>query len=368
MTNALYEENVARFKRAVALEPTDRVPVIPVANAYFAKSEGVLIKDYITDFKLATDTNLKASEYVGGWDGVQNDLFSPWLLPGLWLSTVYMPGRELGDDELWQVMERENMLVSDYKDIINNGFESVYNRILKEKCGDPNTHLVPYFEYLPTAIQRLTDAGIPCVCSFIMGTPFELFCGGRSLENFFMDLMDTPDLVEEAFKVTMDFKMKQYNGMLAAVKPLGVWVGGWRGAPYMLSMEIWERFVWPYMKQFAELVLAHGATPIFHLDSSWDRGLEHFREMPEKKCIMGLDSKTDIRLAKKILGDRMCLLGDVPPELLAFGTPEQTFDHATALIRDIGPEGYILASGCDVPSNAKKENVKAMREAALKYV
>jgi uroporphyrinogen-III decarboxylase len=108
-------------------------------------------------------------------------------------------------------------------------------------------------------------------------------------------------------------------------------------------------------------------TPIFHLDSNWDRGLEHFREMPEKKCVMGLDSKTDIRLARKTLGDRMCILGDVPPELLAFGTPEKVSGHATELIRDIGPEGYILASGCDVPANAKKENIKAMREAALNY-
>jgi uroporphyrinogen-III decarboxylase len=278
-----------------------------------------------------------------------------------------MPGKELGDDDMWQILEKENMQVSDYEDIINNGFEGVYNRILAEKCGDPDKHLGPFFEYLPTATQRYADAGMPCYTSFILGTPFELFCGGRSLERFFIDLMDIPDLVEEASKVAMEYQMAKYDAMLAAMKPMGVWVGGWRGAPYMLSMEIWERFVWPYIKKFAELVLSHGVTPIFHLDSNWDRGLEHFREMTEKKCIMGLDSKTDIRLAKKVLGDKMCILGDVPPELLAFGTAEAVFDHATALISDIGPTGYILASGCDVPSNAKKENVKAMREAALKY-
>jgi len=35
------------------------------------------------------------------------------------------------------------------------------------------------------------------------------------------------------------------------------------------------------------------------------------------------------------------------------------------LIRELGPEGFILHSGCDIPANAKLENVKAMVAAAL---
>jgi len=365
MSSERYEENLARIRRAVALEPTDRVPFVPVGNAYFAKSEGVVLKDYISDFALATDTNLKSCASVGGWDGTQCELFSPWLLPGQWLSQVYMPGAELGDDDMWQVVEKVNMVPEDYRDIIDNGFAPVYQRILKEKCGDPDAHLAPFFEYLPTAKQRWADAGIPCIASAALVIPFELFCGGRSLPEFFMDLYDMPDIVEAACRVVMDEQMKNYEAMFSAMRPIGVWIGGWRSAPSMLSVELWERFVWPYFKEFTELALKYDATPLFHLDSNWDRGLAYFLEMPAKRCIMGLDSKTDIRLAKKILGGHMCILGDVPAELLAFGTPEQVSEHAKALIRDIGPEGYILASGCDIPSNGRKENIKAMREAAL---
>jgi len=310
--------------------------------------------------------NLKAAAAVGGYDGTQSDLFTPWLLPGQWLSSVYLPGAELGGDEMWQVVEAESMSREDYRTILEGGFGDFYDAFLAERCGDPATHLAPFFEYLPTATQRFADAGMPCVSSFNLVIPFEMFCGGRSLEQFFLDILDEPDLVEEASAVVMDYQMKKYDAMLAAAKPIGVWVGGWRSAPDMLSMEIWERFVWPHIKQFAELVLSHGTVPIFHLDSNWDRGVEHFRELPEKRCVLALDSKTDIRRAKQILDGRMCILGDVPAELLAFGTPDQVAGYAGALIRDIGPDGYILASGCDIPSNAKKENVKAMREAALK--
>ena len=367
MTNKLYDENLARFRRALALEPTDRVPFIPVGSAYYAKSEGVLLKDYISDFALATDTNLKAAASTGGFDGTQSVLFTPWLLPRQWLSMVHMPGVELGEDDMWQVVEKENMMREDYTLIVDNGFEPFYEKFLAEKCGNPNKHLETYFTYLPKASQRFADAGIPRISSFSLAIPFEMFCGGRSLEHFFLDLLDIPDTVEAASKVVMDYQLKKYNGMLASAKPIGVWIGGWRSAPDMLSTSVWERFVWPYIKQFAELVLYHDVTPIFHLDSNWDRGLEYFLEMPEKKCIMALDSKTNIRLAKSLLGKRMCIMGDVPAELLAFGSPDQVSAYTKGLLHDIGMTGYILSSGCDIPSNGRKENIKAMRDAALEY-
>jgi uroporphyrinogen-III decarboxylase len=73
---------------------------------------------------------------------------------------------------------------------------------------------------------------------------------------------------------------------------------------------------------------------------------------------------TDIRKARQVLGDHMCIMGDVPPALLSSGTPEQVFEHCTKLVKDIGPTGYILQSGCDIPVDAPLENVKAMADAA----
>ncbi len=39
---------------------------------------------------------------------------------------------------------------------------------------------------------------------------------------------------------------------------------------------------------------------------------------------------TDIRKAKEVLGDHMCIMGDVPPALLSSGTPEQVYEHCRA--------------------------------------
>jgi uroporphyrinogen-III decarboxylase len=103
-----------------------------------------------------------------------------------------------------------------------------------------------------------------------------------------------------------------------------------------------------------------GLIPIPHSDSDWMRELPRQRELPANTCVLSLDNMTDIRKAEEILGDHMCNMGDVPPALLRSGTPEQKFEHCTRLIEDLGPTGYILQSGSDIPVDAPLANVKAM--------
>lgn len=133
----------------------------------------------------------------------------------------------------------------------------------------------------------------------------------------------------------------------------------------MLSPEMWERFVWRYFRKLVHHVVDVGLIPILHLDGCWNRELPRFRELPEAKVIMALDSHTDIFRAKKLLGDHLCLMGDVPANMLAFEGPERIHSYCCRLIREIGPKGFILHSGCDIPENAKLENVRAMLSACL---
>ncbi|HBG23241.1 MAG TPA: uroporphyrinogen-III decarboxylase, partial [Peptococcaceae bacterium] len=123
---------------------------------------------------------------------------------------------------------------------------------------------------------------------------------------------------------------------------------------------LWRRFVFPYYKQLVQAVVDEGVIPILHFDSDWTRDLENLREMPKGKCVLALDGATDIYKAKEILGDHMCIMGDVPAALLSLGTPGEVNEYCQRLINEIGPAGFILSSGCDIPPNAKPENVKAM--------
>ena len=50
--------------------------------------------------------------------------------------------------------------------------------------------------------------------------------------------------------------------------------------------------------------------------------------------------------------------------MFTLGTPDEVYTYSVKLIKGIGPEGFILHSGCDIPVDAKLENVRAMVAAA----
>lgn len=363
-----YEDNLSLIYKALRCEPVDRIPVAPCANAYFARSQHVLLKEYITDFDKACTANLAELERIEA-DATQNVIFSPYLLGTQWLSKTACPGETLGDDEMWQVTECENMKFEDYEAIKAMGWDAWQKKFIAEKCDNNWERLQPFFEANPAAYQRFYDAGIPCICDFLMITPFEYFCGGRSLEHFFVDdLLEEPELVHEIFDMVLAHNLKAYRGQIEATNAIGVWIGGWRTGPDLISPAIFDEFVWPSFKAYYDLCIEMNVIPIFHLDSNWTLILDKFKRLPDKTYIMALDSKTDIRKARAVLGPNVCILGDVPCEMMAYGTEADVKNYVTALLEDIGPWGCIIATGCDIPSDAKPENVKAMSEAAHDFL
>jgi uroporphyrinogen decarboxylase len=50
---------------------------------------------------------------------------------------------------------------------------------------------------------------------------------------------------------------------------------------------------------------------------------------------------------------------------VALENPDEIYQYCSRLIRELGPQGFILQSGCDIPANAKLENVQAMVAAAV---
>jgi uroporphyrinogen-III decarboxylase len=183
--------------------------------------------------------------------------------------------------------------------------------------------------------------------------------------EFAMDLLEIPDKVEAAMDAILPHLAHK---IIQRTKNLGyplVWIGGWRSAPCLLSPAMWNRFVWPYFHKLVYEVVDAGLIALLHLDSDWTRELDRFRELPRGKCIMALDGETDIFQAKKILGNHMCIMGDVPASMLFLNNPDDVYQYCSRLIRELGPQDFILQSGCDIPANAKLENVQAMVAAAI---
>jgi len=365
-TEDLYNERLDRILKTVALEKPDRTPVVLEYSGFAAYATQTPMAAFLRSPRTNIDTMIKAFELVGDGDAINYGAFWPYALCYDFMAKVRVPGVDLPENEMWQVVETELMDRDDYSRILDLGWPDFFKKMMRERILNdvPSEYFSPERKSINVRAEW-QHIGVPVLTGGDITTPIELLCGARSLMEFAMDLIDIPDKVEAAMDAILPHLAHK---IIRRAKTLGyplVWVGGWRSAPYLLSPTMWNRFVWPYFRKLVFEVVDAGLIALLHLDSAWTRELERFKELPRRKCIMALDGETDIFKAKEILGDHMCIMGDVPASMLFLKEPADIYAYCTRLIRQLGPQGFILQSGCDIPANAKLENVQAMVSAAV---
>lgn len=362
---SLLEERTERIRRAVSLERPDRVPAVLEYSGFAARATGTPMAEFLRTPARAAQTMMTAFDLVGGADAINYGTFSPYGLSHIFGAKVRVPGVDLPADGDWQVLESERMTRDDYDRILEVGWKVFFRAYLEDRIhDDADPAMLPRNQERVNALALWAAKGVPVLSGGDVTTPFELLCGGRSLERFFMDLVEIPDKVLAAMDAMVPHLA---GGAVRQARRAGypaVWVGGWRSAPVLISPEMWERFVWPHFHRLVMEVVNSGLVALLHLDSDWGRELRRFRAFPRGSAIAALDGETDIFRAREVLGDHLCLMGDVPATLLAFGTPEEVYAYSRRLVKELGPEGFILQSGCDIPANAQLENVRAMVAAA----
>lgn len=370
---ALYQERFSRIKKAINLDPVDRVPVVYMGVAFAPRYMGMTIAEYCADAEAASQVNLKAMDRLGELDGCNlaaSGRITP-LLTSIWMSRLGVPGKDLPADSLWQVREAEVMTIEDYDTIIEKGWNAFFMEYLP-RVIDPlefQESMGWYMQNTPRILQTYVERGYVVVCDapVSVGIPFEYLCGGRSMQKFFFDLYRIPDKVQAA----MDVMLEEFLAQIEATPPYfgigGTWLGGWRAASALLAPKLWDRFVWPYYVKLVDALLAKGITPVLHWDQDWTRDLERLQELPAKKCILNPDGMTDMKKFHKLAGDRIAMMGDVPSSLLVAGTPDDVDTYVRDLVELFEGKGLILCPGCDAPINAKPENMETFVEAAHKY-
>lgn len=284
-----------------------------------------------------------------------------------------IPGKDLPDDYMWQLAEEEILKPEDYDRICEMGMERFYFEDYLWRITD----LVP--AEVTKAIEDLTESATrhveECVKRglrvFVSGNgmhPFFSLSLMRSMVPFTQDLYYKPDTVERAIKrMTADIIATQ----IPLVKESGI--NAWlfteeRACGFFYPLPVFERFWWPYTEEIVDAFWSEGIVTIFHLDQCWDKNVPYFRRLPKGSAVLELDSLTDIFRAKEVLRGHQCFHGDVPAALLSIGTPKDVEAYCKQLIDEVGGDGgFILGSGCGVPSNVKPENFRAMIETGKYY-
>lgn len=367
-----------RIDAAIALQPVDRAPLIPLMDIFSARFQKVKLAHIVKDLDLARDVMIKTFEDLGGWDatfasgGLVSDI--GW---GIFGMASKLPGYELGEDELWQLDEKEIMKVEDHDFIQKNGWNA-YLAYAYPRIGAP----CPPDQFIPGLmrlgaqgvkdIQTWEAKGITVFSGLGPQPPFESISFTRSLKETVLDVFRRPDVLEATLDRIVAETVPHSIATFHEIKKATKWgsrvafLGATR-APF-LSPPNFERFFWKYVKSMVNQLLEADITPMLHFDSNWDSYLERFLELPKARVILELDSTTDIFKAKEILKGHMCLMGDVPASLLKLGSPQEVTDYVKKLIDVVGEGGgFILSTGCDCPIDAKPENVKAMIETGKSY-
>lgn len=359
----ILNERIARVHKAIRLEQPDRTPVVLQTDGFCATHMGVKMSEFCSSLQRSNQVMLESAKALGDFEGFDACFVAGPIFPLIFMTKVKMPGKELPDNSLWQLDERELMTVEDYDTILNKGWAPFMRDFIINRIGVDFDGMMSQLAETPQMVNNFEDAGYMIYSPIVATAVTELLGGGRSLPKFVKDLYKIPDKVEAVLDVIQAASLAVLRQQMRATKSSIVFISPARGASEFYSSKLWERFVWKYLKETADVILEEGAIVNLHIDSNWERDLKYFTALPKGRCVFETDGATDIYKIKEVLGDRMCIKGDVPAALLSLGSADEVYNYSARLIKDMGP-GFILSTGCSVPVNAKVENVKAVIAAA----
>jgi len=139
-----------------------------------------------------------------------------------------------------------------------------------------------------------------------------------------------------------------------------------RGAEGFMSPKQFETFYWPTFKELVLGLVNAGLTPCPFFEGDYTSRLEYLLEFPKGKVLGHFDT-SDIFKTKEMLGNHMCIQGNVPPSLLQTGTPQDVKDYCKKLIDVVGKGGGLIVTPRSSIDEVKPENLKAMIDFTKEY-
>lgn len=358
-------EKVEHCMDVKPIKDRSEIPLYPMLITYQGKFTGITQKEMMDSPKKWMEATKKTFDSIG-YPDICNSLPLGEVIFAEGLPAM-RPGYELPDDELFQFIEKPNMNIDDYHDIIKNGWAQWYNRYMMRIQKPPiktNVGLIKRWIQLGMNLNKvgkfLTGMGVEPLQGTAAMLLFDQLSLIRSFEDFILDVYDEPELLQELFvKETPGLIESTMKNASKTVKRIQVYA--MRSDANSISPDIFDEFSFPYIKQAVETFHKAGFRTILHCDGQWEPMLDRFLQLPKGSIHFEFDGVTDIFKAAEILQGHHSLRGDVPATMLALGTADEVSEYCEKLITGIGMKGgFVLGSGCEVPLNCKPENLKAM--------
>jgi hypothetical protein len=376
-----------RLEAAWNLTEADRVPVAPVNCYILPYLAGINIREMFFEPDKLIRATIAAREMLGGGDNVDPNVTT--------LNHLSMFGRA-GWDQVtldWRIWDDfppkgnlpslyEKPIIENYDQVMQRGFAPILfhrkleNRIFERSVDDllyyefeyPQTYAVAWRKYVEEYDVPLLMGGRAC-------HPLDLLQYYRGIANLTRDIFEQPEKVKEMCEWLVEYEttlaMRDAMIMGAGEVPGAEVIFFINGGPPGMSPRIFDEFFWPVAKRMVDIFVNRGFKVHCHWDNDLTPNLETMKDLaaglPRGKILLDLE-KTNMKKAKEVLGDSVCLFGNVPSAMLCYGMPDEVDAYCRRLIEDCAPGGgFVLSTECETPWDANPENVRAIIGAANKY-
>jgi uroporphyrinogen-III decarboxylase len=139
-----------------------------------------------------------------------------------------------------------------------------------------------------------------------------------------------------------------------------------KGLDGFMSPDQFNTFYWPTLRRLIIDFIEEGLNPFVLWEGDCTSRLETIGDIPAGKAVYWFE-RTDIFKAKEILGNTVCIRGNVPLSIMCTGTPEDVKAYCKKLIDIVGGGGGFIMDCSTVLDDAKPENVKAMIDFTKEY-
>ena len=402
----MYDLRERRIKQAIALEVSDRVPVVFTTGFWHARYCGRTVREVMYDHQLNAECFRRAIVDLKP-DGASPILTSlgP-MFDVLGYRPMLWPGHGAPDNVSFQYIDTEVMKADEYDAFIEDPTHYYLTRYLPrisevfaplaklpQLPAVQNLRLFPALRVfadpeiqsvlakLPeigAESQRLVDAqialvkelaelGFPNMVGAGCPCPYDYFADYlRGSKGIMLDMYRRKDKLLEAMELITPILTRNAIAAGKAGRSNIIFIALHWGLDGFMSVDQFKTFYWPFLRRQIIAHIEAGLVPCVFWEGDCTSRLEIIGDIPKGKAIYWFE-RTDIVRAKQVLGDVVCLRGGVPASLLTIGSPEEVRECCRRVIKACGSNGgFILdgGGGGGIPDEAPIENVRAMFTAA----
>ena len=229
---------------------------------------------------------------------------------------------------------------------------------------DPNVHL-RYVMDAVAQIRKTLDNQVPLIG--FSGSPFTLACymvegcGGTDFRKIKTMLYQRPDLLHHILNINAQAVTAYLNAQIESGAQAVMIFDTWGGA---LSHNAYQEFSLRYMRQIlAGIIREHDGMRIPAVVFTKGGGL-WLESIANSGCdAVGLDWTVDIAEARRRIGHKVALQGNLDPAVL-FATPETITAEVEKILADYGNgSGHVFNLGHGISQFTPAESVLTMTEA-----